>query len=150
MRLCLLPIALSLVACAEPLPPAAPTPPAAGAAPPGPPVAAVRPVTETHFGTTVADPYRWMEKLDAPETVEFLKGQAQYARRTLDALPQRKAIFDRITALDQGEALVLYARRQAGKLFYQKTPPGVEERDLFVKEGPVERKLLAVSSLTKG
>ena len=34
-----------------------------------PPVAPVRPVTENYFGTTVVDPYRWMEDRSSPERV---------------------------------------------------------------------------------
>ena len=105
---------------------------------------------DTYFGTAVSDPYRWMERLDAPETQAFLRGQADHARRVLDALPLRKALLERITALDRDEALVLYARRQAGKLFYEKCPPGAEDRDLFVREGQVERKLLSMASLARG
>jgi prolyl oligopeptidase len=35
-----------------------------------PPVAPVRTVTDTYFGTTVADPYRYMENMKDPEVAQ--------------------------------------------------------------------------------
>ncbi len=153
----LLLVASLLTSCEPPAEPLAPSPPVATAspsasvaAPPaeGPPVAEVKPVTETYFGNTVSDPYRWMEELDAPAMQRYLKAQADYARKKLDALPARKAILDRITALDQGESLVYDTRRAGGKLFYQKVPPGADDRDLFVREGGNERRLLAMKGFS--
>mgnify|MGYP003586442438 CR=1 FL=1 len=46
---------------------------------PGPPVAPIRPVTDTFFGHDVVDTYRWLEYLDTPETKAWIKGQADYA-----------------------------------------------------------------------
>jgi prolyl oligopeptidase len=39
-----------------------------------PPVAPVRPVTDTYFGTTVVDPYRWMEA-GGPELLDYMKAE---------------------------------------------------------------------------
>ena len=63
------------------------------------PVAPVRPVTETYFGTPVVDNYRYMEKLDDPEVQNWMKAQATYTRHVLDGLPGRAALLDRITAV---------------------------------------------------
>ena len=30
-------------------------------------------VTDTYFGTVVADPYRWMENASSKETIQFVK-----------------------------------------------------------------------------
>src|ERR1035438_2372794 len=40
------------------------------------PVAPLRPVTDTYFGTPVVDNYRYMEKLDDPEVQNWMKAQA--------------------------------------------------------------------------
>jgi prolyl oligopeptidase len=49
-------------------------------------------VTDTFFGTTVADPYRWMESLDAPPVVSWVKAENALTRGYLDAIPERAAI----------------------------------------------------------
>jgi prolyl oligopeptidase len=54
-----------------------------------PPVARKEPVRETLWGDEIADPYRWMENPKDPEWEPFMKGQAAYARRVLDAIPDR-------------------------------------------------------------
>src|SRR5471030_2823971 len=61
----------------------------------GPPVAPVRPVTETYFGTTVVDPYRWMEA-EGPEWKTYALAEAAYAKSVLDAIPGRDALTDAV------------------------------------------------------
>lgn len=60
-----------------------------------PPVARVDKVRETYAGVTVEDPYRWMEE-ESEEFDSWLRGQGEYARRVLDALPHRAALLARI------------------------------------------------------
>ncbi|MEO7041183.1 MAG: hypothetical protein ABI035_02875, partial [Gemmatimonadaceae bacterium] len=50
-----------------------------------PPVAPVRPVTDTYFGTKVVDNYRYFENVKDPEVQAWMKAQANYTRRTLDS-----------------------------------------------------------------
>jgi prolyl oligopeptidase len=49
-------------------------------------------VTDTYFGTTVADPYRWMEDVDSTQTTAWVKAEGDLTRSYLDAIPQRPAI----------------------------------------------------------
>jgi len=49
-------------------------------------------VTDTYFGTTVADPYRWLEDIDAPQTVAWVGAENALTRSELDAIPARAAI----------------------------------------------------------
>jgi prolyl oligopeptidase len=51
-------------------------------------------VSDTYFGTSVADPYRWMEDVDAPQTTSWVKAEGDLTRSYLDAIPQRTAIRD--------------------------------------------------------
>ncbi len=48
--------------------------------------------TDTYFGTTVADPYRWLESLDAPQTTAWVRAENALTRGYLDAIPQRAGI----------------------------------------------------------
>src|SRR5580765_2995267 len=56
-------------------------------------------VVDDYFGTKVADPYRWMEDLNAPEVKQWVEAENALTSRYLDALPQRQALKTRITAL---------------------------------------------------
>lgn len=64
-----------------------------------------RPVTprdshsETRHGVQIDDPYRWLEDTAAPEVADWVARQNRHARRHLDALPQREAFTERLTAL---------------------------------------------------
>jgi Prolyl oligopeptidase, N-terminal beta-propeller domain len=50
-----------------------------------PPAARVELVRDNHFGTTLEDPYRWMEQ-EGEESHRWLEGRAGYARSVLDVL----------------------------------------------------------------
>ncbi len=56
-------------------------------------------VVDTLHGVAVADPYRWLEDAQSAETRAFVEAQAAYARRTLDALPERAAFRERLDAV---------------------------------------------------
>jgi len=60
-----------------------------------PPVAPVRPVVEEHFGTKVVDPYRYMENFHDPAVQAWVKGQAEYAAKTLAVIPGRQKLLER-------------------------------------------------------
>jgi prolyl oligopeptidase len=57
------------------------------------------PTTDTYFGTTVADPYRWLENTDDPRVHAWSVAQDSRTRAFLDALPVRARIHDRLMAL---------------------------------------------------
>ena len=56
-------------------------------------------VVDDYFGTKVADPYRWMEDLNAPEVKQWVDAENAVTSKYLDALPQRDALKKRITEL---------------------------------------------------
>ena len=134
-----------LAACAAP-PPAPPPPPAPKpVAPPeppkkpSPPVAAIKPVTEIHFGQTVVDPYRNLEDVNNPEVVNFLRGQNDFARKALDALPGRKSLLGRITALSAATTAIsgvqLAGEGANPRVFYFKLAAGESVRKLYARDG---------------
>ncbi|HVN51063.1 MAG TPA: prolyl oligopeptidase family serine peptidase, partial [Acidimicrobiales bacterium] len=69
--------------------PSAPPPPAAGADGP----------VEVVHGITVADPYRWLEAGDQPETRAWVGLQNDRTRRVLDEVPGRAELHGRLSAL---------------------------------------------------
>ena len=55
--------------------------------------------TDDYFGSRVADPYRWLEKLDTPETKAWVTDQNEVTFKYLEALPFRDKLRDRLTKL---------------------------------------------------
>jgi prolyl oligopeptidase len=98
------------------------------------PVARVDVVTDTYFGETVADPYRWMENSLDPDWLPFLKAQNAHARALLDALPWRAALLKRIEHLSGETATTSSVQRAGGLTFYQQRPVGADNFKLFVRD----------------
>ena len=132
--------ALTMIACGS-TPPVTETPavvevePEAVApeAPSGPPVAALRPVTNSYHGVDVVDPYQWLEQPDDPEVRAWSDGQNAHARRTLAALPHLDAVRERVRAIVAAPArshreLV----RRGGKWFAIERRPPREQPFLVV------------------
>ena len=104
-------------------------------APAGPPVASVRPVTETLHGVSVTDRYRWMETPSDPEWTPYLMGQNAYARGVLATIPGREALAGKIEAVS-GALAAISAFQSAGPyLFTELRPVGANTFKLYVREG---------------
>src|SRR5688572_32190003 len=56
-------------------------------------------VVDEYHGVKVADPYRWLEDPDAPESRRWIEAQNVITEAYLGAVPQRGAIKERLTAL---------------------------------------------------
>src|SRR4051812_12067483 len=56
-------------------------------------------VVDDYHGTKVADPYRWLEDLDSPETTAWVQAQNKLTFGFLEQLPQRAYFRDRLTQL---------------------------------------------------
>jgi prolyl oligopeptidase len=55
--------------------------------------------TDNYHGTTVADPYRWLEDANSAETKEWVTAQNKVTQAYLAQIPQRAAIRERLTKL---------------------------------------------------
>jgi prolyl oligopeptidase len=56
-------------------------------------------VVETHHGIQIADPYRWLEEMDSPETREWLKAENAQTDAYLAGIAGRDALRTRIAEL---------------------------------------------------
>ena len=101
----------------------------------GPPAAPVRPVTDTYFGTPVVDNYRYMENLKDPQVQHWMKAQAIYARKVLDAIPGRAALARRILALGGKDLRRDGFTRRGDRLFYELMDPGANLPKLAYRDG---------------
>jgi prolyl oligopeptidase len=108
------------------------------------PVAPVRPVTDTYFGTSVVDPYRWMEDLKSPEVQTWMKAQADYTKDYLARLPDRDALLKRIEDLDNAAIRIGGLQHYGNYYFYFKITAKDQTPKLYVREGMKgEERLLA-------
>jgi prolyl oligopeptidase len=91
-------------------------------------------VTDTYFGTTVADPYRWMEDVDSPQTTAWVKAEGDLTRAYLDAIPQRPAIRDAYRKLLNFEKVSAPFRE--GKWWFFSRNSGLQNQSvLYVRDG---------------
>jgi prolyl oligopeptidase len=74
-------------------------------------------LVEDYHGVAVADPYRWLEDLDAPATRSWLEAEAALTRSYLEAVPARARIAARLAALYDFERTGIPFREQ-GRYFY--------------------------------
>ena len=100
----------------------------------GPPVAPVKPVTETFFGTKVTDPYRWMEA-EGPEWKTYVQGQGDYAKGVLGAIPGRDGLLAAVQGYTHGIVAVAGGQVGGDYIFTQVRPAGADTFKLFVRKG---------------
>ena len=118
-----------------------------------PPVAPVTNVTDTYFGVTVSDPYRYMENLKDPEVAAWMKAQNDFTRSILDRIPGRKPLFARIQELEDAVAARVASVRRLpnDRYFYLKRLPQDNTLKLYVRQGLTGKETLLVDpdSFTK-
>ncbi|HEX6627104.1 MAG TPA: prolyl oligopeptidase family serine peptidase [Gemmatimonadaceae bacterium] len=89
---------------------------------------------DVYHGVSVADPYRWLEDVDAPATKAWVEAQNRLTDSFLASIPQRTAIHNRLTGLWN------YARYSApfkenGRYFYFQNTGLQNQSVLFVQDG---------------
>src|SRR5687767_2834693 len=57
------------------------------------------PIVEEHFGVKIADPYRWLEDDNSPETKAWVEAQNKVTFAYLESMPFRNRIFTRLKEL---------------------------------------------------
>jgi prolyl oligopeptidase len=82
------------------------------------PEAARETVADDYFGTTVGDPYRWLEQLDAPRTRAWIDEQNKLSLPHLNGLAGRAAIRERLGQLWSYERFGVPHKTADGLLIY--------------------------------
>ena len=91
------------------------------------------PIVDEYHGTSVADPYRWLEDADAPETRAWVDAENALTRRALDG-PERDAIRKRLAEL-YDYPRVSVPQRKGTRYFYARNPGLLDQAVLHVREG---------------
>src|SRR5258705_7526947 len=112
------------------------------------PPAKQTPVVQKYGAVEVADPYRWLENADDPETVRWVDAENALTRSYVDG-PRREAIKARVTALlDFPQVSV--PEKQGARYFFTRNSGLQNQSVLYVREGPSgpERVLLDPNALS--
>ena len=92
--------------------------------------------SDTHWGTTVPDPYRTLESTRDEAVQRWLRAQAETTDQVLARLPGRQALLERIRALDadaRGSVSSL-KRTDSGRVFFLRRNPGEQQPKLVLRE----------------
>ena len=91
-------------------------------------------IVETVNGVEIRDPYRWMEQ-GGPEFDVWARAESDFARSTLDTNPGRKALADRIKALDSPSSGIRGLQVRNDRWLYERASDGPDGASLFVRDG---------------
>jgi prolyl oligopeptidase len=84
---------------------------------------------DDYFGTKVADPYRWMEDLNAPDVKQWVDAENAVTSGYLDSLPMRNQLRSRITEL-WNYPKVSVPFFEGGRWFYTRNT-GLQRQSVF-------------------
>jgi prolyl oligopeptidase len=90
--------------------------------------------TDDYFGTTVSDPYRWMEDVDSAELKVWIDAENELTQRYLAQIPVRETIGQRLLELINFERYTAPARR--GTRYFYSHNSGLQNQNvLYWQEG---------------
>ncbi|MDR1383853.1 MAG: prolyl oligopeptidase family serine peptidase [Planctomycetaceae bacterium] len=90
---------------------------------------------DDYFGTTVADPYRWMENNGTPELENWINAENQWTHTYLEKIPFRDALRERITqTINYPKHSLPFVRN--GRMFYFKNDGLQNQSVLYIVDTP--------------
>ena len=101
---------------------------------PSPPATVARPVTEDIHGTTLTDPYRWLEDGKSPATRAWIGEQMKYTDRYLSRVKIRPEIISELTKLERVESYSIPIER-GGNYFFKKREAEENQGSIYVRRG---------------
>jgi prolyl oligopeptidase len=99
-----------------------------------PPKAKTLPVIDDYHGRQIADPYRWLEDSDSPETRQFVAAQNAYTRGVLENIPGREELRRRVEQL-LTIGRVASPRIRGNNYFYERRDGRQNQAVVYVREG---------------
>ena len=108
------------------------------------PVARRGDTVDTYHGVQVADPYRWLEDPDSPETKTWVEAENKVTFGFLGAIPERDRIRDRLTSIWNHERYGTPAKH--GRRYFYSKNDGLQNQDVLYwtpsLEGKAEPRVL--------
>ncbi len=114
--------------------------------------------TDVYHGVRVADPYRWLEDPDSPESRKWIEAQNGYTRSVLDKRPGREALrrrlerihrYDRFQTYNRGGGVMAGWIPRGDRIFTYFQDGASNQPVLSVREKGKERVLLDPNPLSK-
>ena len=99
-----------------------------------PPVTRAESITENLHGVTVADPYRWLEDQEAPETRTWIESQNKHTQSLLGAQPSRPRLAQRISEMLKIDTVTPPTVRGDRYFFYRRRA-GQNQAVLYLRRG---------------
>ena len=92
--------------------------------------------SNTYWGITYKDPYRWLENFKDSAVVKWFKKQAMLTDSVMNRITGRDELRAEWKKLDNLQPPIYYLpERENGKVFYQKRMPGEKVSKVFYREG---------------
>lgn len=88
--------------------------------------------TDTYHGTTVSDPYRWLENDRSAETSEWVKAQNKVTFGYLEQIPYRKQLQDRLEKIYNYPKYSAPSRK--GDWFYFSKNDGLQNQSVLYRQ----------------
>lgn len=105
--------------------------------------------TDTYFGMTYNDPYRWLEDLKSPDVISWFKEQADLTNNIMSKISGRDELIAEWKKLDKLQPPVYYYPiKENGRIFYQKRIPGEKVSKVYYREGMQGKEQLLFDPLT--
>ncbi len=101
---------------------------------PPPPPTEAKPVTDNVNGTSMADPYRWLEDGQSPETRAWIDSQMKYTQEYLSQVKIRPEIAKSLTELIRVESYSIPVERQ-DNYFFTKRLPDENQASIYMRKG---------------
>lgn len=94
-------------------------------------------VTNTYYDITLNDPYQFLEDLDDPNVVKWMKDNSNYANSILDNISGKQAMFDKMMELINRTSAAIGSLRitDDNTYFYLKRVPGEEISKMYKRDG---------------
>jgi prolyl oligopeptidase len=109
---------------------------------------------DDYHGVKVADPYRWLEDLDSPQTQAWVNAQRAYTGAWFAAAPQRAPMLARMRRLWNHDRMPLYGSKagilvRGGRIFFLQQNGLANQPVLYVRDTPdaAPRVLLDINAL---
>jgi prolyl oligopeptidase len=115
------------------------------------PTAPKIPVVDTIFGRIITDEYRWMEDMNSPQTLDWLKAEATLTENLLNKIPGREALLADFRKFDTlNKMTISNVRRGGDHYFYKKNLAGENEGKLYFRNGRNGKEMLLFDPKTWG